>query len=214
IDSQEAERKRIAAELHDSIGQSLAIIKNHALFALNASPNLDDAKEQLGHISSHSSQAIDEVKEISYNLRPYLRDRLGLAKAVESMLNKAAYSTGIEFVADLDEMDGALAKQSEMSVYRVIQEAIGNIIKHSGATEVRVTMKRTGSTATVTIVDNGKGFVVDQPETVDANGKRKGFGLMGMSERARLAGAKLSINSEPGKGTTILVSIPVTNHEA
>ncbi len=132
IDSQERERKRIAGELHDSLGQSLAIIKNRALFGIYGATDFDAAKEQFNQISAQSSQAIDEVKEIAYNLRPYLLDRLGLTKSIEAMLNKVANSSAVQFSADLDSLDGLFLPEAEINFYRIVQESLNNIVKHAG----------------------------------------------------------------------------------
>jgi ligand-binding sensor domain-containing protein/signal transduction histidine kinase len=204
IEYQEGERKRIAGELHDSIGQSLAIIKNHALFGLSVSPDLEDAREQLDHISAHSAQAIDEVKDIAYNLRPYLLDRLGLTKAIASMLDKVAYSSDITFASDLAPIDDLFSKESEIHLYRIVQESISNIVKHAAATEVDISIKQEAGMLTISIRDDGKGFRVEPAE-----GHRSGFGLIGIAERARMLGAKLAIQSAPGKGTLITIVIPV-----
>src|SRR5262249_39022678 len=127
IESQEAERKRIAAELHDSLGQNLLVIKNRALLAMTSAN--EGTLEQLTEISSATDQAIDEVSEIAYNLRPYHLDRLGLARAIEAMLRRVSGSSGINFSSDIDELDGLLDERSEISLYRIIQESVNNIVK-------------------------------------------------------------------------------------
>jgi hypothetical protein len=122
IARQESERERIAAELHDSIGQRLAIIKNMAtMFSFNQQTPAD-GPAQLREISSESSQAIREIREIAYNLRPYQLDQLGLTKAIEAMLRKASQASGIVFSAALDPLDGCFPAESEISFYRIVQE--------------------------------------------------------------------------------------------
>jgi signal transduction histidine kinase/streptogramin lyase len=204
IDFQENERKRIAAELHDSLGQSLAIIKNRALLGLNTPADEELSKDQFNRITEHAAQAINEVKDISYNLRPYLLDRLGLTRALGSMLTKVAGSSGIRFDEDIDELDGLFSKDEEISLYRIVQESVNNIIKHSEATEAMVVIKKEAGEVAITVQDNGKGFA---PEAADGGPSRHGFGLIGMAERARILGARQEIHSGPGHGTTITLKL-------
>jgi len=207
IESQENDRKRIAAGLHDGLGQSLAIIKNRALVGLNAATGNELTREQFDQISTQSTQAIDEVKEIAYNLRPYLLDRLGLTKAIESMLNKVAGSSGIRFSARIDQLDGLFSKEGEINLYRIVQESVNNIVKHAAANEAEVTIKKQGQQVAITIKDNGKGFSARGANPGEP-GKR-GFGLIGIAERARLLGGRPMIESSPGLGTTIRLTLPL-----
>jgi signal transduction histidine kinase/ligand-binding sensor domain-containing protein len=207
IESQEGERKRIAAELHDSLGQSLIIIRNRALLSLNKPGDHERAMEQLEEISAAAAHAIAEVKEISYNLRPYQLDRLGLTRALESMIRGATESSGVRFRVEIDPFDGLLSKEGEINVYRIVQEGVNNIIKHSEATEASVAVKRGAGHLQIAIEDNGKGFTA---AAADADGTRKrGFGLTGMVERARMLGAHHTIRSAPGRGTTIIIKIAI-----
>lgn len=207
--SQEAERKRIAAELHDSIGQNLLVIKNRALMGLMPQELPESSREQLDEISAISSQAIEEVREIAYNLRPYQIDRLGLSRAIESMIKKVAIASGIHFTTEIDQLKGVLSKNSEISVYRIVQECINNIVKHSDASEAGVVMKRDGQSLRIVIKDEGKGFAVEQ--TLSSESGKDGFGLVGIPERVRLLGGIYDIQSFPGKGTIISISLTIEN---
>ena len=203
IASQESERKRIAAELHDSLGQRLVIIKNLALILLNR-PTPDGSREQIDEISAEASQALGEVKEISYNLRPHQLDRLGLTKAVEALVKSAASASPVAFTSEIDDIDGVFPQEDEINFYRVAQESVNNVIKHSAATEARVTVRRDDGRIALTVRDNGKGFV---PEMIQPDPLAGGFGLVGISERATLLGGHATIQSAPGRGTTIDISI-------
>jgi ligand-binding sensor domain-containing protein/signal transduction histidine kinase len=220
ITSQEQERKRIAAELHDSLGQRLVVIKNLALMFLRAPSNKGDrggqttARQQIEEISAEASLAIGEVKEISYNLRPYQLDRIGLTKAVLSVVKKAAAASEIAFSAEIDDLDGVFPEDSEINFYRIVQESVNNILKHSQATEASVTIRREADRILLTIRDNGKGFTpgaANPDSREDGDGQsgfsQGGFGLIGISERAQLLGGKLVIHSVPGSGTTINMAI-------
>jgi ligand-binding sensor domain-containing protein/signal transduction histidine kinase len=203
LESQEAERKRIAAELHDSLGQNLLIIKNRALLGLAEPPEL--MREQLDEISAATSQAIEEVREIAYNLRPYQIDRLGLTRSIEAMLKKVAVASGIRFSAEVAPLRGVFSKEAEINLYRIVQEGVNNIVKHSGATEARVSIKRGERDVVLLIEDNGKGFAVEQPTAAEAG--KPGFGLAGLAERVRILRGSHKVESVLGKGTTITITI-------
>lgn len=197
IESQENERMRIATELHDGLGQNLLVIKNRALLGLTTPSDENAAKNQLGEISTMASQAISEVRTIARNLRPYQLDRLGLTMAIESIVSAVATASTIKFSAEIDAIDDLLSSTGEINLYRIVQEAVNNIVKHSNATEARVTVKRTENNIHVAIQDNGNGF------NVEDKAKESGLGLLSLSERARILGGKIGIQSAPAQGTLI-----------
>jgi len=203
IDSMEAERKRIATELHDSIGQELLIIKNRALLALNDLKSKKNVREQLDEISNTASQAIQETREITNNLRPYQIDRLGLKKSLESIINRAGRTTTISFTSDIDPIDNLIPKEMEIHVYRIIQECVNNIIKHAYATAGKVTIKRWYNRLNIDVEDNGTGFDVSLQRTQN----ERGIGLLGILERTRFIGGTMRIESNLGKGTRVLITI-------
>lgn len=196
ITLQDEERGRVAAELHDGIGQSLAIIRNRVTRCLSEDDELQTI-EQLEEIGEAVSAAINEVREIAYGLRPFELDRLGLKNAVESMIEDVRDTAEIEIVADLDDVEGLLDARIETSLYRVIQEALHNVIEHSRASKVLVSIKVAGGGVNVSIADNGIGF------EAKSNGLRKGSGLAGIEERARMLGGDVEIKSAKGEGTSI-----------
>ncbi|CAA9379139.1 MAG: hypothetical protein AVDCRST_MAG74-229 [uncultured Pyrinomonadaceae bacterium] len=204
IDSQEQERKRFAAEMHDGLGQSLVIIKNRARLSLKQADKKEAMLEHLENISETASHAIHEAKEIAFNLRPHLLDRLGLTKTIESMLGKVFGASGIEFEADIEGIDGILEKDSEILLYRIVQECANNIVKHSNASKAFLKIKRDDHHLTVNISDNGRGF---DSSTNGSDLSKRSFGLIGISERTRLLGGKLNIESAIGKGTNISIII-------
>jgi signal transduction histidine kinase/ligand-binding sensor domain-containing protein len=203
IASQEAERKRIAAELHDSIGQRLVIIKNLATLVTDTTMTAEQSRGRVGEISAEAHQAIGEVREIAQNLRPHHLDRLGLTKALQALLRKAAGASTITFTADVDLLDGLFPKDAEITVYRVVQEGVNNILKHSHATEAHVTVRRARSQVFLTMKDNGRGFSLS---TVEEPAGRIGFGLYGIIERVTLLGGRADVRSVQGEGTTISVA--------
>lgn len=205
INAHETERRRIAAELHDGLGQTLAMIKNRAVLGTQTAQDLPTAKEQLEQISAQSAHAISEVREITYNLRPYLLDRLGLTKAINSMLNKFSDTGVIKINADIDEIDGMFSNEAEMSIYRIIQESLNNVLKHSQADEVKVEIRKLAKEIQITVQDNGKGFDVNETKIKDR--QKGGFGLIGLTERVRMLSGTHTIQSVKGKGTTISIKI-------
>ncbi len=202
IESQEAERKRIAAELHDSLGQSLLVIKNRALIG-GMAPDQPTVKEQFDEISQAASQAIDDARQIAYDLRPYHLDRLGLTQSLEEMIERVAASTSIHFTVNLPLLDGVFTKDGEAIFYRIVQESVSNIVKHSGTNEAVVEIRREEETVTLTIRDSGRGFT---PPGSSATG---GFGLIGLAERVQMLGGAYTLHTAPGRGTTITVTVPV-----
>ncbi len=195
IESQEKERKRIAGELHDSLGQNLLIIKNKALMGKK---NPEKNQKLIDDISELSSSTLEEVREISYNLHPYQLESLGLTRAIESITEKAESSTGIKFENDLDLIDNILSPEAEINVYRIIQECVNNIIKHSNASKVKLKIKREIEKLFITISDNGRGYDV----SAALSGRSKmSLGLMDITERAKLLGGKVTFESIKGKGS-------------
>ena len=203
LDSMEAERKRIAYELHDSIGQELLVIKNRAVLALGDMKRKKYIKEQLVEISETASQAIQETREISYNLRPYQIDRLGLKKALESILSRATQTSKITFHSDIDPIDNVIPKEKEIQLYRIIQESINNILKHSNASTCMVVIKLWNDRLNIKVNDNGIGFDMTNKNFQET----RGFGLHGIIERTRLLGGTVKIESVTAKGTSILITM-------
>ncbi len=209
IASQEAERKRIASELHDSLGQSLVIIRNWAVMGAGQLEKDSPAREELDEINTIASRAINEVREIAYNLGPYHLERLGFENSIRDMASRVARASGMVIATELDTLDGALASETQMSLYRVAQEALNNVVKHSRATETRIVLKRESAGVRLTVADNGQGFdpqTAKASETPDA--RRAGLGLNGMAERVRLLGGALTIRSVPEQGTTVEALLP------
>ena len=203
ITSQEAERKRIAAELHDGLGQSLLVIKNRTSIGKRVAQDSEKVMAQLDEISSATGQALEEVRGIAYNLRPYHLERLGLRESLNAMIEKIREATGLEINSRVALFDEVFSKDEEVLFYRVIQECMNNVIKHAQATTVEISIVQTETQVTACIQDNGRGFVV-MPES-----QSNGFGLIGLAERVRMLGGTHSIESEAGKGTTITVIIPL-----
>lgn len=202
IESQESERKRIAIELHDSIGQNLIVIRNRALMGLNSPEKQDRLIAQMEEISESAADSITEVRRISQNLHPYQIEHLGLTTAIETMIENADESSPTEFEKEIDDIDEILSKESEINLYRIIQESINNILKHSEAKKAKIGIKKSNEFLNVVIEDDGKGF--NKENLSLTNG---GLGLTGIRERAKMLDAKHEILSIEGKGTSVSLQI-------
>lgn len=206
---QDEERQRVAAELHDGLGQNLAIIKNRAMIGLREQSDHSRAREQLEEIAATATASIVEVREIAHNLRPYELDRLGLVSAIESMIERVTDSTPIKLSANLDRIEGLLSPEAETSVYRIVQEGLNNVIKHSKATTAQIEIKKNGSELAITVRDNGAGMPLPKP--AENGNKERGFGLVGIAERVRVLGGSLDLDSRPSHGTAINIRLELTN---
>jgi signal transduction histidine kinase/ligand-binding sensor domain-containing protein len=200
IESQEAERKRIAGELHDGLGHNLLMIRNWAQVTLSKAPTDERVKKTLTDISETALQSVDEARRIAHHLRPHLIDDLGLTQAINAMLNNVADSSGIRFGCELERIDNHFSKEDEINLYRIVQECLNNIVKHSGATEAGVRITKSLHMVVIEIEDNGQGF---DPQTNSATAGATGLGLKDIAERARILNGIHQIDSVPGKGTKI-----------
>src|SRR3984885_5583419 len=212
IASQESERRRISAELHDSLGQRLIIIKNHALFLSGQKRKQQTEEEQLEtlqEINSEASLAIDETRTISYNLRPFQLDRLGLSKAIEALVRSASRATNINFTTSIADIDTSFPEELRINFYRIVQEAANNIMKHSGASEAEIRVEKTSHEILLSIHDNGTGFI---PDHKSAGVGKGGFGLTGIRERASLLGGIVDIQSQSGVGTFLSINFDLRDH--
>ncbi len=204
IESQEHERQRIAAELHDSLGQNLLVVKNRALLGALSQPN-EQALTQFHEIGAAVAQTLDEVRTISYNLRPHHLDELGLTTAIRAMIERMAEIAPVSIRSDVDDIDGVFEAGRDITVYRVIQESLNNVLKHSHADQAEVRVRCRAHEIEIAIRDNGQGFAPSAPG--DEASRPGGFGLKGIAERVDMLGGTHTIDSSPGRGTTVTVRI-------
>jgi signal transduction histidine kinase/streptogramin lyase len=207
IESQENERKRIAAELHDGLGQNLLVVKNYAAMALNQSQVSGKLQKQLQEISENASASIEEVRSIARALRPYQLDRFGLSKTLEDAAEVTAQAGRLEIATTVENIDGLFSPDAEISIYRIVQEWLNNVVKHSRAPKARLVVRKDAGFVRMLLEDDGVGF------EYDAVMKRAtaGFGLANLTERIRLLGGSLKIETASGKGTRLIVDLPCKN---
>lgn len=205
ITVQEEERRSIARELHDEVGQVLTTIKVELAVAQRAIEADGGDAQLLADARSITDGALTTVRDLSHLLRPPLLDDMGLPAAVEWYLRGFGKRHGIRTDVALDRMDGRLAPEIEASAYRIVQEALTNVAKHARATSCRVQLQRLPLAVQITIDDDGVGFDLEEKER--ANG-REGLGLVGMRERAARFDGTVRIESAPGRGTRLTVELP------
>ena len=170
--SEETERRRIAAELHDSLGQNLLLIKNRAQLALANHTVAADLRLQLEVISQLVLQTVGEIRQISRDLHPYQLDHLGLTRALEAMIDSAAQSSGVAIERKLDSADEVFSGDAAANLYRVVQESLSNILKHSRATWARIELERDLREVLLHVRDNGCGFDAGNAKSVGGIGLR------------------------------------------
>ena len=207
---QETERKRIAADLHDSIGQSLSALSFGIGAALDSSRkhNSKLTSAKLEKLACDVKDAIVEVQRIAMNLRPAMLDDIGLVATLAWIIRETGATHPeivIHAVLEVDESDVALALRTP--IFRIVQEAANNAVKHSGASELSIRLRRADGEIQLEVSDNGAGFL---PTTkVRSASAGSGMGLKGMRKRAEFAGGRFRLASTPGKGTTVFVAWPL-----
>ncbi len=208
IQAQEAEREVFSNTMHDSIGHGLLVLKQNLEKITNGcQPDRSNA-EQVAHFAAVCEQAnycaelLDDVRHMSHDLHPHLLKRLGLKTAIESTLERAFSSQDIEWQADVDDLPNNFEAEREITVYRVIQEVLNNILKHADASEVMLSLHVKKNEIIVDIKDDGQGFEVKR-EADDY------FGINTMKGRIALFGGWFRINSHPHSGTHVAFCIPI-----
>jgi len=205
ITVQEEERSRIARELHDHTGQSLTSIMI-GLKMIESSKNMEDMKGKVAELRKVTDTTLEEIKDLSLTLRPGVLDDLGLEAALQSYSRECLTKLGIDVDFHSFGMEGVkLSQEVNLTIYRVVQEALTNVAKYSNASEASIIIKRNENKLIVIVEDNGIGFNVE--ETLNSSLENKKLGLPGMQERVNLIGGKLTIESEPGMGTTIYIHL-------
>ena len=207
IEEIERGRKRIANELHDSLGQNLLITKNEIAECLNTESLSKSCASSLKEILSLVADSINEVREIAYNLHPHQLDRLGLTKAIESIVNKVSHSSATKFSLEMENVDRLVPKENEIHIYRVVQEGLNNVIRHAEAKNVWIKISRADDAVKILIKDDGKGF---DPKKYDPEHLSfSGLGIAGIGERLKILNGEWDIETVRKKGTNLKITIPI-----
>lgn len=210
VESQELERKRISSDLHDSLAQNMMVINNEAQRVIKSlSDETGDTKERNSWnlVSSVALQSLSEIKSIAYNLRPNELDQFGLEKTIQSLVERMSRTSGIDIYEKINLGSNTLPSDLEIHIYRIIQEGLNNVVKHSLASEATIEVNDFKDSLNIRISDDGRGLQKHSKHGRDTI--KRGLGLQGIEERARIFGGFLKIESAPGKGTALKVSIPL-----
>ena len=200
VEAQELERRRLARELHDETGQALTSILL-GVKAIRASSSPAEAERAETEVRAQIVQALQDVRSLAVELRPAALDDFGLVAALERLAETFQERSGLETMVQAN-IDGRLPAEIETVLYRVVQEALTNVIKHAGAEHVSIVLRSRAGSVAVTIDDDGSGFAADEV-------REGALGLLGMRERLALVGGTLEVESSPESGTTIAAEVPV-----
>jgi signal transduction histidine kinase len=210
VHAQEEERKRIAEDLHDTVGQSLSAVKYTVERAIEhvRRPELGPVEPLLVRTVEYVQRVVDDVRTISTNLRPALLDDLGAASAVRWLCREwREVLTDVALEAYIDVEDGEIPETLGTTVFRTIQEALNNVAKHAGARRVQISLHKRDGALRVDVADDGVGF---EPEHVSP-GPGRAHGLRNMRERAERSGGRFDLVTAPGQGTAVHVEWPITS---
>jgi signal transduction histidine kinase len=203
VEVQELERRHLARELHDEIGQALTAAKINLQSAIASTSAAVSAK--LEDTAAILDRLLGQVRQISLDLRPTMLDDLGLVPAVRSLLDEQGRRASVKVRFTVENMPGNLDPEIQTSCFRIVQESITNTVRHAHATQIDVDLRCEEGKVRLLIRDNGIGF-----DAVSAQAQTVGLGLIGITERAALVGGRARIISSSGKGTTIEVLLPLT----
>jgi signal transduction histidine kinase len=209
VKAQEEERGRLARELHDGAGQTLTslLVRMKTL----EKSNLPERRQALENMQEIVSQTIEEIREISYRLRPVVLEQFGLPLALQTLTQETAKNSGLQISCQCQLADADLPEEIEMTLYRIAQEGLTNVLKHANARSVKLELRRDEQSIHLCIEDDGIGFDPNIPPA--SNGKRH-LGLLSMQERAEILGGTVDVYTAPGQGTALEVVIPLYAKEA
>ena len=199
LDAQEQERRAIARELHDEIGQSLSSLLLDVGSAARTD-HLPEVRSRLQSVAEVAERTVESVRRIALSLRPSMLDDLGLVPALEWQAREVGRRSGLDVAVLAEESAGELPETHLTCIYRVAQEALQNCVRHSAAHHVRIDLARAAKAVTLHVADDGKGFLI---------ARTRGLGLMGMEERVAQLGGRFRVQSEPGRGTTVIAELPL-----
>lgn len=208
IDAQEAERSRVARDLHDEIGQSLTSVLLGLRLVEDSlarpNPDVEDCRQRTAEVRELVAEALRQARTLAFELRPTVLDDLGLVAAMRRLVEEvgARGAPAVDLAVHGLDDDSRLVPEVETVVYRVVQEALTNVVRHAAASSASVVIARDGGRLRAVVEDDGHGFDLGAAH-------RPSLGLGGMSERAQLVGGSLAIDSAQGRGTTVRLEVPV-----
>ncbi len=210
IRAQEKERKRVALDLHDEVGQALSLLKLKIGAIKRRLPqDQTELKNECEEISDYIVQMVDNVRRLSRDLSPRIIEDLGLSSALRWLVECSARHMNIEPSLEMDDIEALLSPEEKVTLYRIFQEAITNIVRYSKATRIWISARKGEMRDILTFIvkDNGVGFDVEH--FVGNISTEKGLGLAAMNERAKMLGGSFEISSQKGIGTAITIYVPI-----
>jgi len=208
ITAQEEERKRVARELHDQYAQPLTALSMSIEAAERAlPPEAGPVREQLEAIKALTARTLDQTYNLILDLRPTALDDLGLVPAIRWYAERHLQARGIRVELEAASVQDRLPAQVETTLFRVMQEALLNVVKHANARRVCIHLAVQDGWLTALVEDDGRGF--DLAAVWHSEDQARGLGLLGMQERVALLGGELTIHSQPGQGTRVSIKIPL-----
>ena len=202
VEAQETERRTISRELHDQVGQTLNALLVDAANLGKRIPEEDSiGRRYLENIRTFADSSVNSLRDIALLLRPSMLDDLGLIPALEWQAREVSRRSSIQVKVAAEKVPDSLSDAVRTCIYRVVQEALHNVSQHSGARSATVTVCQTGESLMLIVKDDGRGF-----DPV----RMRGLGLLGMEERVKQLGGRMEIQSQPGKGTALRVTLPVS----
>ena len=207
--AREEERARVARELHDELGQVLTSLKLEFTWLVDQLRNTEPKPgiqlvNKLQSLIGLIEVSIQSVRQISSELRPAVLDHLGLREAIQWEATKFEARTGIRCRISWELKGEPADRTRQLAMFRILQEALTNVARHAHAGAVRIAVRERGKTLTLTIRDNGRGITKAELSSVES------IGLLGMTERARLLGGRVTIAGSPGRGTAVTVTVPMS----
>jgi signal transduction histidine kinase len=204
----EEERTRVAREIHDELGQALTVLKMDLSWLQSKSPGVAETRKRLGECIKKIDETIDCVRRISSELRPSILDNLGLVAAIDWQVSEFRKRTGIRvrFKTNVETCDVSMSVS--VALFRVVQEALTNVMRHANATRVDVTLKLHGEKLQISIADNGVGMKQNRETEL------RSLGIVGMKERISRIGGEFNLLSEPEKGTWLDIAVPVDHDQS
>ena len=202
--AQEEERSRIARELHDDLSQRMALL-NMEIDMLAQGAGDERLESELARLSAHVGELASSVRKLSHALHPSALQHLGLVAAIDQLRREVARLHGLDIEFEHRDMPERLIDEAALGLYRIAQEALRNVVKHSQSDSASVSLCRRGAWIELTVTDDGAGF--DQEDN-----REPGLGMLGMRERLRLVRGRLTVKSRPGRGTKLTAAVPVADN--
>src|SRR5262245_3214281 len=208
---QEAERGRIARDLHDGVGQTLTALKMQIELLEKAAAEGAALGRTFAELKEIADRSLQEVRQISHLLRPQMLDDLGLVPTLRWLARSFRQRTDLEVDLRVEGLETRVEPDLETLVYRVAQEALTNVARHAAASAARLDVQRVPGKLSMSVRDNGVGF--DVAQLFGSEERDRGFGLHGMRDRVQLFSGRFGLRSSPGEGTVVEIEIPLRDEE-